>query len=211
MTKSMRLWVVAALAGLVGLAIAAGAQEDETYVMDPKLAHRAESLILARCSICHTPDLIYQQRLPETRWGATVEKMVQWGAQLSTDEAEVLIKYLSLRYYPGALDSTALDTGFRTWEPVKPEPAGDDPIPGVAAKGSGKYSHNCQACHGEKAAGGIGPKLMRNGILKNEGAFWEVVLYGRGAMPAWAGLLGDQDIADIHAWLKTLSAERDAE
>jgi mono/diheme cytochrome c family protein len=30
-------------------------------------------------------------------------------------------------------------------------------------------------------------------------------------MPAWAGVLSDQDIADIHAWLKTLSEERNAE
>jgi cytochrome c oxidase cbb3-type subunit 3 len=39
----------------------------------------------------------------------------------------------------------------------------------------------------------------------DEGAFWETVLYGRGAMPAWSGILTDQDIADIHAWLKSIS------
>ncbi|HJR76917.1 MAG TPA: cytochrome c [Nitrospiraceae bacterium] len=82
---------------------------------------------------------------------------------------------------------------------------------GIAANGSGKYSQNCQACHGKGAAGGIGPKLARNGILKNEGAFWETVLYGRGSMPAWASVLSDQDIADIQARLKTLSEERNAQ
>lgn len=208
MKHFMRLRMLAAVVGLAGLAAVTAAQEDEAYVVDSRLAHQAEALILARCAICHTPDLIYQQRLSEKRWTATVEKMVQWGAELSADEAAVLIRYLAARYHPGALDHLApLHSELREWEPSKPQPAPDGPLPGVAAKGSGKYSHNCQACHGEQAAGGVGPKLARNGILKNEGAFWEIVLYGRGAMPAWVGMLSDQDIADIHAWLLALSSE----
>jgi cytochrome c oxidase cbb3-type subunit 3 len=51
----------------------------------------------------------------------------------------------------------------------------------------------------------MGPTLARNAILKNESAFWDTVLHGRGPMPAWRGALSDQDIADIHAWLLGLS------
>ena len=51
--------------------------------------------------------------------------------------------------------------------------------------------------------GGMGPKLVKNPILKQEDLFWETVLHGRGAMPAWGSVLSRQDIADIHAWLRT--------
>jgi cytochrome c oxidase cbb3-type subunit 3 len=212
MTRALRLFLSSAVAGMIALTAMTGAQEDDAYTLPPRMAQQAEALILARCALCHTPDLIYQQRLSEQRWAATVEKMVRWGADLSTDEAAVLIRYLAVRYRPGAPEQVLpLHSQRGEWEPVKPEPGSDGPIPGLAAHGSGKYSHHCQACHGEGAAGGVGPKLARSGILKNEGAFWETVLYGRGSMPAWAGVLSDQDIADIHAWLKTLSEERNAE
>ena len=212
MKQSMRPGLFIAAMCLAGLAALTSAQEEEAVLLPSKVTQQAEALILARCSLCHTADLIYQQRLPEQRWRATVEKMVRWGAELSLDEAGVLIQYLAARYRPGAPDQVLpLHNQGNAWEPAKPEPAGDGPTPGIAASGSGKYSHNCQACHGKEAGGGIGPKLARSGILKNEGAFWETVLYGRGSMLAWAGILSDQDIADIHAWLKTLSEARRVE
>jgi mono/diheme cytochrome c family protein len=192
----------------VGLAAVSMAQEGDRSTVDPGLARRADALILARCSVCHAPDLIYQQRLSQERWTATVEKMVQWGAEVSKDEAAVLVQYLAARYHPGAPDQLPLfDSELGKSEPLTQEPAVDGPLAGVAARGSGIYAHNCQACHGEGAAGGAGPKLARNAILKNEGAFWETVLHGRGPMPAWGGVLSDQDIADVHAWLLGLSAE----
>jgi cytochrome c oxidase cbb3-type subunit 3 len=81
------------------------------------------------------------------------------------------------------------------------ETLSDRPVIGVAARGAGVFEHNCQACHGDGAGGGMGPKLARNPILKHEDAFWETVLHGRGPMPAWGTMLSHQDIADIHAWL----------
>jgi mono/diheme cytochrome c family protein len=212
MKTVMRLFLCSTVVGMMALAAMTGAQEDETFLLPPRTTQQAEALILARCALCHTPDLIYQQRLSEQRWAETVDKMVRWGAELSADERTVLIQYLAARYRPGAPDQVLpLYNQSHAWEPVKPESAEDGPIPGVPAKGSGKYVTNCQACHGKGAGGGVGPKLTRKGVLTNEGAFWETVLYGRGSMPAWAGVLSDQDIADIHAWLKTLSAERNVE
>ncbi len=87
---------------LVGLAVATAAQHDETQSMSSALAYRAEGLILARCSVCHSPDLIYQQRLAKDRWEATVEKMMRWGAEMSNEEATLLVQYLAARYHPGA-------------------------------------------------------------------------------------------------------------
>jgi cytochrome c oxidase cbb3-type subunit 3 len=204
----MPLRMIGASIVAVGLAAASMAQEDERFTVDPGLARRADALILARCSVCHAPDLIYQQRLSHERWTATMDKMVQWGAEVSTDEAAVLVQYLAARYHQGAPDQIPpLDSELGKSELLTQESSVDGPLIGVAARGSGIYAHNCQACHGERAAGGMGPKLARNAILKNEGVFWDTVLHGRGPMPAWDGALSDQDIADVHAWLLALSPE----
>ncbi|HLZ34775.1 MAG TPA: hypothetical protein VKP13_12205, partial [Nitrospira sp.] len=65
--------------GLVGLAVVTAAQEEDLATVSVALAPRAEGLIIARCSVCHSADLIEQQRLSRARWQATVEKMQHWG------------------------------------------------------------------------------------------------------------------------------------
>ena len=198
----MRWHIISAVLLLVGLAVVTAAQEEDHSAVDPVLGRRAEALILAHCSVCHTPDLISQQRLPPERWTATVEKMVHWGAELTNDEAAVLIRYLTARYHPAAPGRLPpLDDDLRKAEPLSQEPVAEGPLTGVAARGAGIFEYNCQACHGTGAMGGMGPKLAKNPILKHEDQFWETVLHGRGPMPAWGPLLSHQDIADIHAWL----------
>jgi mono/diheme cytochrome c family protein len=188
--------------GLIGLAIVTSAQEDDLAAVSAALAPRAEGLILARCSVCHSADLIVQQRLPRARWEATVEKMRYWGAEISHDEADLLVRYLSARYHPGAPDHVPpLNHEIGKTEPLTQEPAAGGPLVGVAARGADIFAHNCQACHGTGAMGGMGPKLAKNPILEHEDLFWETVLHGRGPMPAWGSVLNQQEIADIHAWL----------
>ena len=198
-TLPIVLWAV------LGLVLVTAAQEDERAPVEPALARKAAALMLARCAVCHSTDLIVQQRLPEDRWRATVEKMRQWGAELSQDETAVLLQYLTARYHPGASDHLpSIENELVMMAPTRGQTeASDGPLTGVAARGAGLFAHNCQACHGEEAAGGAGPRLARNMILKNEGAFWETVLHGRGPMPAWHAVLSHQEVADIHAWLTT--------
>ena len=93
--------ILSLVLSLVGLGILTAAQEDMGAV-SAALAPRAEGLILARCSVCHSADLITQQRLSQARWEATVEKMRHWGAEISNEEAGLLVRYLSARYHPGA-------------------------------------------------------------------------------------------------------------
>ena len=203
MTRGVRLVMFIGFLGLLGMTVMTAAQEDDMGTVTRALATRAEGLIIARCSVCHTPDLITQQRLPGTRWEATVEKMKHWGAEISSEEADLLVRYLSARYHPGAPDLLPpLDDQVGQAEPLTQEP-GEGPMIGVAARGADVFVHNCQACHGAGAMGGMGPKLAGNPILKHEDLFWETVLHGRGPMPAWGAALSHQDIADIHAWLAT--------
>jgi cytochrome c oxidase cbb3-type subunit 3 len=189
---------------VAGLTAMTAAQEDDLDATSAALAPRAEAVMLARCAVCHSADLIAQQRLPRARWEATVEKMKHWGAEISHDEADLLVRYLSARYHPAAPDRLPpFDNELRRAEPLTQESAADGPLTGVAAKGSGIFEQNCQACHGTGARGGMGPKLAKNPILKQEELFWDTVLHGRGPMPAWDSILSHQDIADIHAWLLT--------
>ena len=191
--------VLCVAVGVAGGAALTRAQEDDIVAA---LAPRAETLILARCSVCHTPDLVAQQRLPKERWEATVEKMRHWGAEITEEEAGLLVRFLSARYHPGAPDSLPpLDSELRKAEPLMQEPPAASPLIGVASRGAGIFEHNCQACHGAGASGGFGPKLAKNPILKHEDLFWETVLHGRGSMPAWGAVLSQQDIADVYAWL----------
>ena len=200
----MRLLTIVLATGLLGLAAypfsrVGAASED--YV---GRTTRAEGLVLARCSVCHSTDLIIQQRLNRSRWEATVSKMVHWGAELSDEEAGLLVEFLAARFHPNAPAAVALsDVGpAELLQADAPQTQG---MPsGVPQHGATMFANNCQGCHGASASGGSGPKLAGNPILNVDAVFWETVLHGRGSMPAWEYTLSRQDIADIHAWLKTL-------
>lgn len=62
----------------------------------------AMQLVANRCGICHSTDLVTQQRLDRSRWTATVDKMIRWGASLSPDERDSLVAYLAAQYRPDA-------------------------------------------------------------------------------------------------------------
>ncbi len=193
------------LLGILGVVMATDAQEEDRPTVEPAQARRAATLIHARCAVCHTTDLIVQQRLPPDRWQVTVEKMRHWGADLSKEEAAAVLQFVTARYHPGAPDHVpSIEEELALTAPAEAlSQASDGPLVGVPGRGAEVFARNCQACHGEGAMGGAGPKLARNRILKNEEAFWETVLHGRGPMPAWGAVLSHQDIADIHAWLST--------
>ena len=87
---------------ILGAVAVTTAQVDDGAKVEPASAREAVMLIQTRCSLCHTADLIVQQRLPEDRWAATVEKMVSWGANLSNDEKMVLLQFLTTQYRPNA-------------------------------------------------------------------------------------------------------------
>jgi mono/diheme cytochrome c family protein len=75
---------------------------------------------------------------------------------------------------------------------------------GDTQRGEGLYNASCVVCHGQRAAGGIGPRLAGNPVLSNEQAFWKILSEGRHVMPPLKDALTEQQMADIKAWLKTL-------
>lgn len=93
--------------------------------------------------------------------------------------------------------SQTIKTGAATNEGSKPS-IGDN------TGGEELYKASCVVCHGPRATGGIGPRLAGNPILSNDQAFWKIVHEGRHVMPPLKGMVTDQQIADIRAWLRTL-------
>ncbi|MEP6887247.1 MAG: c-type cytochrome [Nitrospirales bacterium] len=161
----------------------------------------ALSVLHARCAVCHSTDLITQQRLDREQWTTIVNKMVHWGAQVSPSEQEMLLTYLAAHYHPDAAPARVNEgTGQRSGHSPIPVQS----LPGEAQRGEGLFGRNCVACHGMRAMGRIGPRLAANPILFERERFWETVLEGRGAMPPWRDALTVQEIADIQEWLKTL-------
>ncbi len=68
-------------------------------------SEQAIQLLNARCTMCHSTDLITQQRLNESKWRTEIEKMIRWGAYLSSPEQDLLVSYLASRYHPDAPDT----------------------------------------------------------------------------------------------------------
>lgn len=198
----MRVAVQVGLAVGFLMLLSMGRVEERTG-MAAGSSQRAEGLLLARCSVCHSTDLIRQQRVDRGHWQATVEKMQRWGAELSDDDAAFLIDYFSARYHPDAPDHLVEEVLVVEPSRAGALPAGGHPA-GVARRGDGIFAQHCQVCHGAQGAGGMGPKLTRNPILTDEGQFWDTVEHGRGAMPAWGAALSPQAITDVWEWLKEL-------
>lgn len=78
---------------------------------------------------------------------------------------------------------------------------------GDALRGAELYRQHCSACHG---AGGrpvlpTAPDFTRhNALLKPDLMLLASIRKGRGAMPAYDGVLRDRDILDIVTHLRTL-------
>lgn len=78
------------------------------------------------------------------------------------------------------------------------------PSTGDSKGGEELYKASCVVCHGPRAMGGVGPRLAGNPVLSNDQAFWKIVYEGRHVMPPLKGVVTEQQMADIRAWLKAL-------
>ena len=87
------------------------------------------------------------------------------------------------------------------WHPFSPSAPNAAVASGDAARGASVYAATCAGCHGADASGGVGPALRGRGLTADE--VEAVVATGRGTMPA--GLVSGQDLADVAAYVATLS------
>lgn len=87
------------------------------------------------------------------------------------------------------------------WHPFSPTAPADAASTGGDARGGSIFAASCAGCHGADASGAVGPSLRGSGVTAAE--VESVVATGRGTMPA--GLVAGQDLADVAAYVATLS------
>ena len=185
--------ILLVLAVAIGARAAGCASPEPTDGTDP----HAQRLLATRCTVCHSLELIVQQRLDREHWSTIVKKMSSWGAQLSEADMDLLVAYLASRYHPDAGSVVMKEPAHKLFPSI-------DKAQGNAKRGQGLYAQNCLPCHGPQGSGGVGPKLAGSWILADAPRYWDVVLNGRGGMPPWGTTLSGQEIADIQSWLQTL-------
>lgn len=62
-------------------------------ISQPEAARKA-------CNVCHTEDLISQQRLTRPQWDREINKMTGWGAKVNADDRSQILDYLFGNYGP---------------------------------------------------------------------------------------------------------------
>jgi mono/diheme cytochrome c family protein len=67
-------------------------------VHDAAAVAAGETTFKNACLTCHGEDLSSQQRLTAAGWGREIDKMVRWGAKVSTEERPTLVAYLTSRW-----------------------------------------------------------------------------------------------------------------
>jgi mono/diheme cytochrome c family protein len=77
----------------------------------------------------------------------------------------------------------------------------------MAATGEGLYADLCQGCHMPGGVGAVGagayPALAMNPKLASAGYPLAMVVNGRNGMPAFGGLLTDQQVAAVVNYVRT--------
>ena len=94
----IRALVVAAL--LLGAVVAwAAGTADSNALLEGKMPDDpARPLVQAKCLLCHSAEYLTSQRLTETQWQKTVDKMRKFGTPATDEEAKTITAYLA-RYW----------------------------------------------------------------------------------------------------------------
>jgi mono/diheme cytochrome c family protein len=161
-----------------------------------------QALVKGACLSCHSEEMLAQQRLTPAQWTKTVQKMVNWGANLEAKDTLPLTEWLASTYGPdaGPYVPVAIDVDAAAAE-LAPQP--DGPFAnGDPEKGRALYTDRCSGCHGPDARGHIGVRLVDRPTLYRAAEFAATVRRGRGKMPPLS--MADGDFADILAHLRSL-------
>ena len=108
---------------LVGLALVGGsAQTTPPATSTDTLPDGAgKPVVQKQCVMCHSLSVVTSKRASHTEWEQVVNQMVSRGADLSDDEIDTVIEYLSSHY--GPLDQKAPSTSTSAGD----QPSSSDP------------------------------------------------------------------------------------
>jgi hypothetical protein len=82
----MKRWMMVALLLVILLAACGGG------------GTRGQALLEDRCTGCHSLDRVTSANKTVEQWGATVDRMIVRGAELTDAERDVLVEYLAKEY-----------------------------------------------------------------------------------------------------------------
>lgn len=72
------------------------ALETETEPRDiTEEVDEVEELIVERCSACHSVDRVFSADKTEEQWDATIDRMIDLGAEVSDEEKDLMIDWLT--------------------------------------------------------------------------------------------------------------------
>lgn len=94
-----------AMGAVLALGFAINARPDTHQVAGPELPQAPGKAIVQRaCTTCHTAEMITRKRATLSEWSATVDEMVNRGAELTDEEIPTVSHYLAASF-PSASDS----------------------------------------------------------------------------------------------------------
>ncbi len=82
---------------LVGVLLASCSSGNATATASSSSSD-GQALMQDRCSVCHSTDRITSAHKTAAEWTTTVQKMINHGAQLTSQEQQTLIDYLAANY-----------------------------------------------------------------------------------------------------------------
>lgn len=155
--------------------------------------------------MCHSKEMMSQQRLVRAQWDKTVTKMEKWGPPLQEDEAAQLAAFLAGPASPAASPAPqAMMTVAELQARLAPEAGAER---GNAANGAPLFVKDCAPCHGNDARGHLAPSLIGRPVLSRPAEWTAVIRKGRRRMPAYDDRLSAAEILDILAWVRRTSRE----
>lgn len=74
------------------------------------------------------------------------------------------------------------------------------------AAGAEVYQNTCSACHGERLISPGGIPDLRQLRAEDRAKYDTVVRDGKGQMPAWDGVLSDEEIGQVWSYIRSRAA-----
>ena len=155
------------------------------------------------CNVCHSSEMIEQQRLTLAQWQAEVQKMIGWGATLPKEYSGLMAEHLSKLYPPGhKANIELLEPEKALTESAQTDQSQVDSKSATNPQVAELFRNQCSNCHGTSGEGNeIGPRLTGRPILAFSQRFSEHIEQGKGRMPAFQKTIPSADTQALRRWL----------
>jgi quinohemoprotein ethanol dehydrogenase len=81
------------------------------------------------------------------------------------------------------------------------------PAQGMIAAGEQLYDEHCASCHGEKLRSTGAMPDLKEQRADGRSRFDQIVMNGRGQMPAWQGIVGPDELDQLWAYIRSRARE----